>query len=405
MAHATATTVYKFRLLSPPAAGFTMSCPGSGIITYTYVPTTSAITGLDFGFNCNPTPAYDYSLSYSRALRGASSPGANYINLYAANNGCHTGSSTVTLNVSPKYSITTTGITPVPASVSGNTVVWTLTGLSNGYVYLHVPLTPKSGTNNGDTACNYAIITPTAGDVNVANNVISVCDSVRASWDPNEKSVSPNGPVSAGTTLSYTIDFENLGNDTAFNIHVQDTLSQHLDPGSFELLASTHHVLPYVYEIVGGKYIIKFDFPGINLEDKTVPQRNKGQVRFAIKLKTGLPDGTVVENRAGIYFDGNPVVLTNIAVSRIVDATTVNLVHLNSGIQVYPNPATDAINIRVQKDGWNEATLSNAVGQVISRVTLIMGDNVLQIGPLPTGIYYLQAKGAAGSYTERVEKR
>ena len=404
MAHAAATTVYKFRLLSPPTAGFTTSCPSSGTITYTYVPSTTAITGLDFGFNCSTTPAYDYSLSYSRALRGASSPGASFINLMAANTSCHTGTSTVTLTVSPKYNITTSGITPTPASVSGNTVVWTISGLSYGYAYMHVPLTPKSTTNNGDTACNYAIITPTTGDPNVANNVVSVCDSVRASWDPNEKSVSPNGPVSAGTTLSYTIDFENLGNDTAFNIHVQDTLSQHLDPSSFALLGSTHRVLPYIYEIAGGKSIIKFDFPGINLEDKTVPERNKGQVRFSMKMKSGLPVGTVVQNRAGIYFDGNPVVLTNTAFSKIPVPSSVPFVNHSSDITVYPNPAHEAFMIRVQQGTWTEAILMNAIGQVLTKMPLTIGENVLSVQRLPAGIYYLQAKGAAGTYTERVEK-
>jgi hypothetical protein len=123
-----------------------------------------------------------------------------------------------------------------------------------------------------------------------------------------------------------------------------------------------------------------------------------------MNMKSGLPDGTVVENRAGIYFDGNPVVLTNWAFSRIPNATAVNPVNMNSGIKVYPNPATDAISIRVQKEGWNEATLSNSVGQVVSRITLATGENTLQVGQLPAGIYYLQAKGAAGSYTERVEK-
>jgi len=400
---ATTSTVYKFKLLSSPT-GFTNTCPSSGIITLTYVPTLTAITGNDFAFNCSSTPAYDYSLSYTRQLRGASSTGVSFINLLASNTSCHTGTSTVTLNVSPKYNITTSGITPTPASVTGNTVVWTISGLSYGYTLLHVPLTPKSTTSNGDTACNNANIMPTTGDPNVANNFVSVCDSVRASWDPNEKSVSPNGPVSAGTLLSYTIDFENLGNDTAFNIHVQDTLSQHLDPRTFELLASTHRVLPEVYEIPGGKYILKFDFPGINLEDKTVPERNKGQVRFSMKMKSGLPFGTVVENRAGIYFDGNPVVLTNSAYSRIPVPSGVNPVNQISGIQVYPNPATDVISIRVQQEGWKEAILTNAVGQTVSHIELTVGENVLHVQNLPAGIYYLQAKGSNGIFTGKVEK-
>jgi uncharacterized repeat protein (TIGR01451 family) len=404
MARATTTTVYKFRLITLPAAGFTTSCPSSGTITYTYVPSITTVTGLNFGFNCSPTPGNDYSLAYSRALRGASSPGASYVNLYVANTSCHTGTSTVTLSVSPKYNITTSGITPSPSSVSGNTITWTLPGLSYACRVLYVPLTPKSTTSNGDTACMYAIVTPTIGDVNIANNTVSMCDSVRASWDPNEKSVSPAGPVSSGAVLTYTIDFENLGNDTAFNIHVQDTLSRNLDPASFKLLSSTHLVSPYVYEIAGGRYIIKFDFPGIKLEDKTVPARNKGQVRFTMKMKNGLPKGTVVANRAGIYFDGNGVVLTNTAYNNITSPAGLVTQNMHSGILVYPNPVTDAIRIRVQKGGWDEAILTNAIGQVQNRMLLVSGENTLRITQLPAGIYYLQVRGEAGTYTERVTK-
>jgi uncharacterized repeat protein (TIGR01451 family) len=400
---ATSTTVYRFKVLAAPT-GFTTSCPASGVITYTYSPTVTPVAGQDFGFNCSVTPAYDYSLAYSRVLRGASSSGPSFINLMAANTSCHTGTSTVTLNVSPKYNINTSGISPAPLSVVGNTVTWNLSGLSYGYRQLYVPLTPKSTTANGDTACNYAIIMPTAGDANATNNVVSVCDSVRASWDPNEKAVSPVGEVNGGTTLSYTIDFENLGNDTAFNIRVEDTLSQHLEPGTFLLLGATHNVVPYMYEISGGRFVIKFDFPGINLEDKNVPERNKGQVRFSIRTKQGLPAGTVVQNRAGIYFDGNTVVLTNYAYSQIPFPTGILRVNVKDGVQVFPNPANDVLNIHISTEGWNEAMLSNSLGQIIRRVPLLKGGNVLDMLPLPPGIYYLQVRGSAGTTVEKVEK-
>ena len=41
------------------------------------------------------------------------------------------------------------------------------------------------------------------------------CPSYRYSYDPNEKLVSPEGPVELGAELTYTIHFENYGNDTS----------------------------------------------------------------------------------------------------------------------------------------------------------------------------------------------
>ncbi len=402
---ATAATTYKFTLLGNPAS-YAVSCPSTGVYTYGFNPVIIPPTNLDFGYNCSATPAYDYGLTFGRALRGASSPASSFIRLQATNYSCHSGTGTVTLNVSPKYSINSTGITPTPSSVSGNTVTWSVANMAFGaHTYLFVPLTPLSTTSNGDTACNSATITPTAGDGNLSNNSIAICDSVRASWDPNEKSVFPAGPVSAGALLTYTIDFENLGNDTAFNIHVQDTLSQHLDASSFKIISSTHAVTPIVYEIAGGSRVIKFDFPGINLEDKTVPTRNKGQVRFTINMKSGLPTGTRVANRAGIYFDGNEVVLTNFAHNNIPVPASVPGQQFGEGVTVFPNPATDAIYIRTENGNWTSASLINAVGQTVSRTAIQKGDNVLSVQNLPAGIYYLQLSGSGGTHTEKVEKQ
>ncbi len=396
-------TVYKFTVLGNPA-GYVKSCPASGQITYTHTGGPFAVGGKDFAFSCSTTPTYDYQLYLWRALRGATSPGASYIGINVTNSTCNAGTGTVTLNVSPKFNITTSGITPTPASVSGNTVIWNITGMANwNFTYLYVPLTPKSTTNNGDTACNYAVIAPTA-DANPANNTWSKCDTVKASWDPNEKSVSPDGPVAAGSTLTYTINFENLGNDTAFNVRVQDTLSSNLDASSFALLGSTHRVIPYVYQS-GSANVLKFDFANINLEDKTVPSRNKGQVRFTIKLRSSLTAGTVTPNRAGIYFDGNPVVLTNYAYSRIQSSAGVPGAGSAESIKMFPNPATDAITVRVSTDGWNEAVLSNALGQVMLQQALTRGENILRVAGMPAGIYYLQAKGSAGTLTQKIEKQ
>lgn len=401
---ATTTTIYKFTILGNPI-GYVKSCPSSGVITHTFNPLATTIPNQDFAFTCSTTPVYDYKLFYARALRGASSSGASYIYLYASNSSCNAGTGTVTLNVSPKFNITSSGIAPTPSSVSGNTVTWTIANMADGIqTALYVPLTPKSTTSNGDTACNNAIINPTSGDANTANNVISICDSVRASWDPNEKSVTPGGPVSSGTLLSYTIDFENLGNDTAFNIRVQDTLSSYLDASSFVLLGATHRVTPYLYELPTGERILKFDFVGINLEDKSVPMRNKGQVRFSMRLRSGLNPGTVILNRAGIYFDGNPVVLTNYSYSYIPIPQSVSPLARNS-VKIFPNPASDALNIRVDNTDWKEAILHNALGQKVSGIELQRGLNVITIQSLPAGIYYLQVLGGQGVITEKIEKR
>lgn len=120
-----------------------------------------------------------------------------------------------------------------------------------------------------------------------------------------------------GTQLDYTINFENLGNDTAFNIHIMDTLSDNVDPNSFVMTASSHRASSSLLTGTNGKRIIRFEFPDINLADSSHKESNKGFVKFNINAKTGLAPLTQIENRAGIYFDINPVVMTNTALNWI----------------------------------------------------------------------------------------
>ena len=105
--------------------------------------------------------------------------------------------------------------------------------------------------------------------------------------------------------------FENTGNDTAHNIYVMDTLSSNVNPSSLRILASSAemNIIPIR---AGALNIIKFDFPNIQLLDSTHHNKCDGMVMFTINTFDGLPDGTAIFNHAGIFFDDNPVVMTNI---------------------------------------------------------------------------------------------
>jgi len=398
-------TNYQFRLISAPAA-YTLSCPSNGVITHQYHPDSASVYEQSFGFHCSPTPSRDYVLSCFRALRGASSGGASYFGVYAANNSCYSGNGTVTLQISPKYTINVSKITPAPISVSGQTVVWNLFNMADGKIQqLFVPLTPLPSTSDGDTACNYAVIAPLVGDAFPANNVFQVCDSVRSSWDPNAMSVTPNGIVNPGSILTYTIDFENFGGDTAFNIHVLDTLSRHVDVTSFKLLDASHRVVPYLYPRPDSGYIIKFDFPDIKLAEKSRPTHNKGQVRYSIKLKNGLNNGTQIQNRAGIYFDRNVVVMTNSAFNRTPGSVGIEALSGNTtGVIIYPNPVTDAVHVVVSSD-WKEAVLYNTMGHLIKRQPLLVGANSISLQDQPVGLYYLRITGNKNAHTKCIQKR
>jgi uncharacterized repeat protein (TIGR01451 family) len=142
------------------------------------------------------------------------------------------------------------------------------------------------------------------------NNVDSVRLNVTGSFDPNDKTVLPEGKIPFFTNeLDYLIRFQNTGNDTAFKVVVVDTLPPQLDVVSLKTISASH---PYVVSLK--KNIITFTFDNILLPDSNVNERaSHGFIRFKLKPQNGLKVGDNINNKAAIYFDYNKPIITNTA--------------------------------------------------------------------------------------------
>lgn len=396
-----AGVLYKFKLLST-FTGVSATCPSNGIVTIT-APSSGANATVDFGYQCNSSSQYDLGLTLWGYFRPI---GTSRLRILAYNNGCSVQNGVVTVQLNNKYVYKSASI--APASVSGNTISWNVSNLSNYYpnytiIDLYADTATGANVNLGDTICNSATITPTSGDVNTANNSIYQCDSVRASWDPNDKHVYPAGDIDPGTKLTYTINFENLGNDTAFNIYIMDTLSNRLDAGSLQVLNSSHAASQVMLDGPGGQKIVRFDFKDIHLPDKNSPDFNKGFVQFSINVKNGLAPSTPISNRAGIYFDINPVVITNYTENRI-KPVSVNDVAISNQVTVYPNPVTHILTIQMNNGGYDILRLLNNIGRVVANQSISGNTMNINMANLPTGIYYLQLTGKDNTITQKIEK-
>lgn len=391
------STPYVFRLLNSPL-GTIATCPSTGQYSFT-TPAFKTNQTLDFGMQCGTTTQYDLAVDVWGLFRPVS---FSYIHVSARNLPlCSSQGGTVTLNISPKYSYSGASITPT--SVSGNTITWNLTATQlYNYVNITVTVTPATTVALGDTVCNSVSISPTSGDIDILNNTKYRCNTIVSSFDPNEKSVYPQGNFKQGDVFTYRIDFENLGNDTAFNIHILDTLSTYLNENSIEIL-NTSHAMSYNILTAGMQKILKFEFPNINLPDSNSKQYNKGFVEFKIRTKIGIPAGTTLSNRAGIYFDINPVVMTNSA-DRTLAPVSVNEIHIGDEVLVYPNPANDILNISMAEDYYQHAFVLNSLGQELKETSVTKGNNTLNIKQLPAGIYQLLIKGEYGTKVFKFQK-
>lgn len=176
----------------------------------------------------------------------------------------------------------------------------------------------------------------------------SWCRQVTGSFDPNDKTGYPLGLgdahyIESGDDLSYTLRFQNTGNDTAFLVVLRDTLPATLDPSTFRPEGASH---PYTWE-VSGTGVAVFTFANILLPDSTTNEvASQGYVTFRIRQQPGLPDGTLIENKAHIYFDFNEAVITNIAWHTIGRPSVVGTQDMATGserlkVSVIPHPVAD----------------------------------------------------------------
>lgn len=286
-------------------------------------------------------------------------------------------------------------VTPLPSSnytIHGDTVTFAIAG--SGYYYQSYCISVRTDTTAsiGDSVCATVILEPVAGDVNPADNIVSKCWAVRTSWDPNDKSASPEGVGSShtvlpGTDFTYTIRFQNTGNAPAQNIFILDTLDANVDVSTLEILASSHTMVPTL--LTGN--ILRFSFSNINLPDSVNDEPNShGYVTYRISPLSSVTNGAVIENTAGIYFDYNAPVITN-TVFHTIDffLSTNHTIGGNAKATVYPNPAKELIYVKLVKPERADVRLFDVTGRMVLSETLV-DSRTLTVRHLPAGVYKVQ---------------
>ncbi len=389
---------YTVTLLNP-LAGSVFTCAGAQSVTIK----TTGKDSVSFPLKCTSSTAYDLGVSLNGLYRRT---GSSMIWLQVDNKSCSAQNAVVTLNIDYRFKYKSASVTP--SSISGNTITWNINNLSAiSGKYINVTLDTAVGAILviHDTICSAASISPSGGDIYPANNNVTQCDLLRNGWDPNDKFVSPAGDILPGTRLTYHINFENLGNDTAFFVSILDTLSEYLDVKSLEMISSSHKMFYHIIDTPTGKNIIRFVFEDIKLPDSNSRAYNKGFVRFSIKTNNSLAYYTQIKNRAGIYFDTNPVVLTNYAENRIAGPTSVESAGSAGTVSVYPNPVNDLLIVEIRKLQYDRLQMLNMLGQVILEKTIHGNTTELSLGQLAPGIYQLVLSGDNDVNVIKIEKQ
>lgn len=293
------------------------NCIANGTHTVT-VNNNAIIDTLNFGMH----PVNIYYDARCKLYTGVSRPGfiqrANVLVQNISSAKIHNVKAVLTLD--SMYTFQTA--TVPPDSIVGNKLYWSFDSMSIGKIaniFIDLHTTPL--LNLGYHYQHSLLITADGDTLLVANNRDTSNGNVIGSFDPNHKIASPVGIgsehyIDNNTVLTYNIEFQNTGTDTAFNIKLVDELDQNLDLSTLVINGSSHK-LNYALQ----NRTLSFFFNNILLPDSNKNyQKSIGFVAYSLKPKPDIL-GKKIKNKASIFFDFNAPIITN------TTSHTIGLIH------------------------------------------------------------------------------
>lgn len=376
---------YTIKIVNP----YPNSVVTPGTINLAATTAGQSYTGNDFAIYRQPGVC---DLKLDLVAHTCVSPGfPTYYSVQVRNNGTEPTGGQVHLFYDP--AVTFGYAAPVPAShnATTRTITWNIPLLNPGqFVNLWATFRAVVPLQIGQFVFTLADVNPNCTDINFANNIDTVEQLVRSSWDPNNKLVNPlgkgpQGLIQNGETLTYTINFQNTGNAPAVNVVLRDMFTDELEINTMEMLASSH---PYTFQMEGNEGVWKFS--GIMLPDSgTNEPASHGFVMFSMKPKAALAEGTEIFNHADIYFDYNAAVVTEPTLNTIDYKTSVEeLAANNVNITLMPNPFREFTTIKIEgAEAPYEIKVYDLLGKLVSRHMAQQNIFTIQRGSMTTGVY------------------
>lgn len=375
---------------------YTQTTPASISVPATTVGGTYANN--DFGIYLAPGIS-DVCLTLSQITNVTPAMGLAKYQIKLTNYGTTAMSGVLEMNHDPLLTYHSANVTAASVDAPNYTVTWNVVVAVGQTVYIRPNFSAPNNAVPNTNVFNAVFYNPDAGftDINMACNEDTLHQQVKTSYDPNDKYVSPIGQGNEhyirniGQRLDYTIMFQNTGNAPAVNVILLDTVEADLDIESFEMKDASHD---YHVQIEGRE--ITWIFSNIMLVDSfTDADSSIGFVSFHMNANTSLPEGTVVSNSAGIYFDYNEVVATGTAYNTIEIKTSIADIEKGVDLTLQPNPFTTYTNI-VINGGTSSAPYILKVYDVTGREiqNTISAGNVIRVerNGMAEGVYMYEVR-------------
>lgn len=352
----------------------------------------------DFGYNCtNNIDSTIVDITPTTSRCGAQT--TYYVRI--ENRGCIVHDLRVVLF--PDSSVPCSLIYPAPLFSNADSIVWIIPGV--------VPFGVRTFTINGlipldiyDTLFTRIVVSDAiTGNILTGDTLNQI---VTCSYDPNSKEVLPfgvqvNHNTPMNTPLEYTIHFQNLGTDTAYNICIKDTLNALLDFSTLEFVSSDHNPVLSLSSMG----LLNILFSNVMLPNASIDSSGSmGFVKYRISPRLGLPNYSRIENTAHIFFDLNPDVMTNTAYNTLVYSTVdVPEVMKNSVVHLYPNPSDGFVKLKEfdRSSRLQKATLIDLSGKTVACVPIFEGTIDFRSAHISSGIYLAKLTDISGAVINR----
>lgn len=329
----------------------------------------------------------------------------NEIVLTPVNNGC------VSKDIEVKLVLDTAKTSFVSSNVAPNwstldTISWTISQINyqSHFEGIYVKIKTKNTAVIGDTIKISTITLPFIDDRDTSNNIKDYAFRVINGYDPNDITVHPTGNcpeayIKGNQKLTYKIRFQNTGNAEAINIYVIDSIDLDLDISTLNVVSASDTL----YSLIYPGNVIKFTFDSIFLADSASNEpKSHGYIVYTIEPKSTLPDGTKILNRADIYFDYNPPVLTNTTLNTIQSGNHLSLctptsaqTKTNGEVKVFPNP-NDGVFTLESFDLIEEVIIYDHSSRTICRLSSNSKRVDVSLVNIKAGIYLVAVKTTKG---------
>ena len=204
--------------------------------------------------------------------------------------------------------------------------------------------------------------------------------------------------IDSETDITYTVLFRNSGTDTVRRVVIRDTLPAALDLESVVPGASN---FPYSFGIFDDG-TLKITFSDIELLPGSDAAPVYGFVKFRVSQKADKPAGTVIDNRASVYYDyleplqtnrsrylsGDfPSYLKTEVVTQIGEVSWPGV-----EISVYPNPFSETAVIDLKGHDFKEVLFKvfDAAGRLVQESRQEGNKIMYYRGVLPAGLYFFR---------------